>query len=119
MHTRGASPPKELQEVLKAINPAVEGDVQGLWWRTSRAVIARCNSALDPVVAGEHLDRLLGVVPVGCIPDLRQGLARPGLHGLGQAAQHVGDLVDPVALVAGGWETSRPSLSASGEAATW
>jgi hypothetical protein len=31
--------------VLKVINPAVGGDVQGLWWRTSRAVIARCNSA--------------------------------------------------------------------------
>lgn len=31
--------------MLKVINPAVGGDVQGLWWRTSRAVIARCNSA--------------------------------------------------------------------------
>jgi hypothetical protein len=56
---------------------------------------------LDPVVAREALDGALGVETVGGVADLGQRLARPGLHGLGQAAQHVGGLVDPVALVAG------------------
>jgi hypothetical protein len=59
---------------------------------------------LDAVVAREDLDGAAGVVPVGRVTDLGQGLARSGLHGLGQAAQHVGDLVDPVALVASGRE---------------
>jgi hypothetical protein len=59
---------------------------------------------LDAVVAGEHLDRVLGVVAVGRVTDLRQCFARAGLHGLGQGVQHVGGLVDPVALVAGGRE---------------
>jgi hypothetical protein len=57
---------------------------------------------LDAVVARERLDGTLGQVAVGRIPDVGQGLARAGLHGLGQAAQHVGDLVDPVTLLAGG-----------------
>jgi hypothetical protein len=59
---------------------------------------------LDAIVAGEHLDGALGVVAVGGVADLGQRRARPGLHGLGQAGEHVGELVDPVALVAGGRE---------------
>ena len=59
---------------------------------------------LDAVVAGEDLDGALGMVTVGSIPDLGQGLARPGLDGFGKAAEHVGGLVDPVTLVAGGRE---------------
>jgi hypothetical protein len=31
--------------VLKVINPEHRRVDQGFWWRTSRAVIARCNSA--------------------------------------------------------------------------
>jgi hypothetical protein len=59
---------------------------------------------LDAIVASKRLDRPLGVVTVGRIADLGQRPARPGLHRGGQAAQHVGGLVDPVALVAGGRE---------------
>jgi hypothetical protein len=59
---------------------------------------------LGAVVAREHLDRTNSVVPVGGVADLGQGLTRPGVHRGGQAAEHVGELVDPVALLAGGWE---------------
>jgi hypothetical protein len=44
------------------------------------------------------------VVTVGSVADLGKPLAGAGLHALGQAAQDVGHLVDPVALVAGGRE---------------
>jgi hypothetical protein len=59
---------------------------------------------LGPVVAREHLDRTNSVVPVGGVADLGQGPAGAGLHAGGQTAEHVGGLVDPVALVAGSWE---------------
>jgi hypothetical protein len=59
---------------------------------------------LDAVVTGERLDRVLGVLAVGRIPDLRQRPARPSVHRLGQGREHVGGLVDPVALLAGGGE---------------
>jgi hypothetical protein len=36
-------------EVLKVINPEHRRVDQGFWWRTSRAVIARCNSAVADV----------------------------------------------------------------------
>jgi hypothetical protein len=38
-------PSGRLSEVLKAINPGIVDDVQGLWWRTLVGVITRCNSA--------------------------------------------------------------------------
>jgi len=44
------------------------------------------------------------MLAVGSIPDLGQCLAGAGLNRSGQAAEHVGGLVDPVALVAGGRE---------------
>ena len=59
---------------------------------------------LGLVVAGEGLDGPLGMVAVGRVADLRQRLAGAGLHTGGQAAQHVGRLVDPVALVTRGGE---------------
>jgi hypothetical protein len=46
-------------------------------------------------------DSLLGMGMVGRVADLGQGLARPGLDSSRQTAQDVGELVDPVALVAG------------------
>ena len=59
---------------------------------------------LGPVVAGEPLDRPLGLVAVGGVADLGQRRAGAGLHRSRQAAQHVGDLVDPVTLLTGGRE---------------
>jgi hypothetical protein len=52
-----------------------------------------CHGPLRPVVGGERPGRLLGVVLVLGVPDLRERGLRAGLGGLGQAVEDVGDLV--------------------------
>jgi hypothetical protein len=67
-------------------------------------ILATALGHFGPVVGREDLDGALGVGTVGCVADLGQRLAGARLHGLGQAAEHVGELVDLVTLVAGGRE---------------
>jgi hypothetical protein len=60
-----------------------------------------CFAELGAVGQLERRHGAASVLAVLGVPDLGQGLLRAGVRGLGQGAEHVGDLVEPAALLAG------------------
>ena len=56
---------------------------------------------LRAVGGSEGLHGRAGVVLVLGVPDLREGLLRAGVRGLGQGAEHISDFVEPAALFPG------------------